>query len=138
MISGLFLCLSDNATFFNFFPASANGDGDRHPTSSSPCTACGSWLGKKIKGTFRRKLLYKRIPIIKWLPEYRKEYVVSDMVAGITVGLTVIPQAIAYANVASLPLQVSLHEYKIRKKSILVLICIITWKKKINCFIKDL
>lgn len=32
---------------------------------------------------------------------------VSDLVAGITVGLTVIPQAIAFANVAGLPPQVS-------------------------------
>ena len=42
-----------------------------------------------------------------WLPNYRKDYIVSDLVAGLTVGLTVIPQAIAYANVAGLPLQVS-------------------------------
>lgn len=51
-------------------------------------------------------MLYKRIPIAAWIPKYRKDYIVSDLVAGITVGLTVIPQAIAYANVAGLPLQV--------------------------------
>ncbi|XP_024942020.1 sodium-independent sulfate anion transporter isoform X2 [Cephus cinctus] len=55
------------------------------------------------------KLLYRRIPILDWLPKYRKEYVVSDMVAGITVGLTVIPQAIAYANVAGLPAEYGLY-----------------------------
>lgn len=41
------------------------------------------------------------------MPNYKKEWLVSDLLAGITVGLTVIPQAIAYANVAGLPLQVS-------------------------------
>lgn len=53
------------------------------------------------------KLLYKRIPILDWLPKYQRNFIVSDLVAGLTVGLTVIPQAIAYANVAGLPLQVN-------------------------------
>lgn len=71
------------------------------------CSSGRSWLYRRIKSSFRRKLLFKRIPILAWLPHYQKEYVVSDLVAGITVGLTVIPQAIAYANVAGIPLQVS-------------------------------
>lgn len=55
-----------------------------------------------------RKVLYKRLPILQWLPKYTVgEHGISDLVAGITVGLTVIPQAIAFANVAGLPPQVS-------------------------------
>lgn len=55
-----------------------------------------------------RKVLYKRLPILQWLPKYTfKDHGVSDLVAGVTVGLTVIPQAIAFANVAGLPPQVS-------------------------------
>lgn len=61
-----------------------------------------------MRNSCKKKLLFKRMPILAWLPNYQKKYVVSDMVAGITVGLTVIPQAIAYANVAGLPLQVNL------------------------------
>lgn len=76
-------------------------------TNKSTCYTCGSWFKKRARRMCRKKLLYKRIPIVEWLPKYRKEYIVSDMVAGLTVGLTVIPQAIAYANVAALPLQVS-------------------------------
>lgn len=74
------------------------------------CSSGRSWLCRRIKNSFRRKLLFKRIPILAWLPHYQKDYVVSDLVAGITVGLTVIPQAIAYANIAGIPLQVSLIE----------------------------
>ncbi|XP_014469968.1 PREDICTED: sodium-independent sulfate anion transporter-like [Dinoponera quadriceps] len=73
------------------------------------CSSGRSWLYRRIKSSFRRKLLFKRIPILAWLPHYQKEYVVSDLVAGITVGLTVIPQAIAYANVAGIPLQYGLY-----------------------------
>lgn len=51
----------------------------------------------------------KRIPILMWLPKYNTSMAVSDLVAGITVGLTVIPQAIAYASVAGLPPQVGLY-----------------------------
>ena len=70
------------------------------------CSLERKWLYQRIKRSCRKKLLYKRIPIAAWIPKYRKDYIVSDLVAGITVGLTVIPQAIAYANVAGLPLQV--------------------------------
>ncbi|EZA56467.1 Sodium-independent sulfate anion transporter [Ooceraea biroi] len=73
------------------------------------CTSGRRWLHRRIRNSCRKKLLFKRIPILAWLPNYRKEYVVSDLVAGITVGLTVIPQAIAYANVAGLPLQYGLY-----------------------------
>nr|CAD7462327.1 unnamed protein product [Timema tahoe] len=56
-----------------------------------------------------KKLLYKRIPVLTWLPQYNLSVAASDLVAGFTVGLTVIPQAIAYANVAGLPPQYGLY-----------------------------
>jgi len=55
------------------------------------------------------KLVKSRIPILSWLPKYSLEWLVSDMIAGITVGLTVIPQGIAYAIVAGLPPQYGLY-----------------------------
>ncbi|GAB1860455.1 Sodium-independent sulfate anion transporter [Camponotus japonicus] len=67
------------------------------------------WFYRRVRSSCQKKLLFKRIPILAWLPNYQKKYVVSDLVAGITVGLTVIPQAIAYANVAGLPLQYGLY-----------------------------
>ena len=56
---------------------------------------------------FNKKLLFKRIPILSWLPSYNREQAVSDLIAGLTVGLTIIPQGIAYAIVAQLPPQVT-------------------------------
>ncbi|XP_020291039.1 sodium-independent sulfate anion transporter-like [Pseudomyrmex gracilis] len=72
-------------------------------------TSGRKWLRRRVRRSCTRKLLFKRIPILTWLPNYRRDYIVSDLVAGITVGLTVIPQAIAYANVAGLPLQYGLY-----------------------------
>ncbi|XP_065372325.1 sodium-independent sulfate anion transporter isoform X2 [Calliphora vicina] len=51
----------------------------------------------------------KFLPIVTWLPKYNPKFLVSDFVAGLTVGLTAIPQAIAYAIVAGLPTQYGLY-----------------------------
>ncbi|EDW53540.1 sodium-independent sulfate anion transporter [Drosophila sechellia] len=68
--------------------------------------SCCSNLWSNI---FRKKTLYKRFPILVWLPQYKKDYIFGDIVAGISVALTVIPQALAYAGIAGLDLQYGLY-----------------------------
>lgn len=53
-----------------------------------------------------RQLLLRRIPILAWIPQYSSSKLLQDILAGLTVGLTAIPQGIAYAIVAGLPAQV--------------------------------
>lgn len=65
--------------------------------------AIGPWARRKCKNMCRRKILYKRVPVLNWLPKYNMDDAVGDLVAGITVGLTVIPQALAYSSIAGLP-----------------------------------
>jgi len=43
------------------------------------------------------------IPILDWLPKYKKSFLRDDIVAGITVAIILIPQGIAYALIAGLP-----------------------------------
>ena len=45
----------------------------------------------------------KIIPILEWLPNYNRSLFKGDLVAGITVGIVLIPQGIAYALIAGLP-----------------------------------
>ncbi|HCW64068.1 MAG TPA: sodium-independent anion transporter, partial [Leeuwenhoekiella sp.] len=45
----------------------------------------------------------KFFPIFDWLPNYRKSYLAGDISAGITVGIMLIPQGMAYAMIAGLP-----------------------------------
>lgn len=45
----------------------------------------------------------KIIPILEWLPNYNTALFKGDLVAGITVGIILIPQGIAYALIAGLP-----------------------------------
>ena len=42
-------------------------------------------------------------PILEWLPNYDKKWFKSDLFAGLTVGVFLIPQGIAYAMIAGLP-----------------------------------
>ena len=42
-------------------------------------------------------------PILQWLPQYKREFLKGDMAAGITVGILLIPQGLAYALLAGLP-----------------------------------
>lgn len=55
---------------------------------------------------FSEKGLKKGFPILKWLPQYSLGKLLVDAVAGITIGLTVLPQGLAYASLAGLPPQV--------------------------------
>jgi len=45
----------------------------------------------------------KIIPILEWLPNYNKSLFKGDLIAGLTVGIILIPQGIAYALIAGLP-----------------------------------
>lgn len=83
--------------------------GSEDPERGVGCSSGSKWLCRRMKRSFTKKMLYRRIPIFSWLPKYNKEYAISDLVAGLTVGLTVIPQGIAYAGVAGLPPQYGLY-----------------------------
>ncbi|GFR48514.1 hypothetical protein Agub_g10407, partial [Astrephomene gubernaculifera] len=44
------------------------------------------------------------LPCVRWLRTYKiKEYLLADLVAGISVGFMVVPQGMSYANLAGLP-----------------------------------
>lgn len=47
--------------------------------------------------------LKKVLPIFDWLPDYQKRWFRGDLGAGLTVGVMLIPQGIAYAMIAGLP-----------------------------------
>ncbi|CAF4823502.1 unnamed protein product [Pieris macdunnoughi] len=51
----------------------------------------------------------KRLPILEWAPKYDQTKAVADLIAGITLGLTLVPQSIAYASLANLPVQYGLY-----------------------------
>ncbi|XP_046733752.1 sodium-independent sulfate anion transporter-like [Diprion similis] len=66
------------------------------------------WRNRRGAGCLM-KMAKKRAPILSWLPKYNSEKLLSDCIAGVTVGLTVIPQGLAYATLAGLEPQYGLY-----------------------------
>lgn len=67
-------------------------------------------LGQKIARSCRcsskkaKSHLYSFLPILKWLPRYPvKEYLLGDIVSGISTGVMQLPQGLAYALLAAVP-----------------------------------
>lgn len=58
------------------------------------------------QGCFLHSIIMSLFPVLTWLPRYKLRWLKMDLLAGLTVGLTTVPQALAYAEVAGLPVQV--------------------------------
>lgn len=67
------------------------------PTTMRPFTNLNTW-----------DFIVRTLPIFQFLKKYDANTAICDLVAGITVGLTLIPQVIAYASLAGLDPQVSI------------------------------
>jgi solute carrier family 26 (sodium-independent sulfate anion transporter), member 11 len=48
-------------------------------------------------------------PFTKWILRYNSQWLIGDLIAGITVGAVVVPQGMAYAKLATLPVQFGLY-----------------------------
>ena len=53
--------------------------------------------------------IYKAIPALGWMSNYKKESLKGDISAGITVGVMLVPQGMAYAMLAGLPPIIGLY-----------------------------
>nr|WP_298792306.1 sulfate permease [uncultured Allomuricauda sp.] len=48
-------------------------------------------------------MLKKLFPIFSWIKEYDRSYLFSDLTAGVTLGIMLVPQGMAYAMIAGMP-----------------------------------
>lgn len=53
--------------------------------------------------------LISLFPFLNWIGRYNLQWLFGDLVAGITVGAVVVPQGMAYAKLAELPVQYGLY-----------------------------
>lgn len=51
----------------------------------------------------KKEAIRRWLPILSWMPGYSKEFLKGDLVAGLTVGIMLIPQGMAYAMIAGMP-----------------------------------
>ncbi|KAK4948151.1 hypothetical protein LTR10_013205 [Elasticomyces elasticus] len=65
-------------------------------------------LGKQgVRAAPAAATLYvlEKFPIIGWLPRYDYKWIINDCVAGLTLAVMLIPQGLAYAKIATIPVQ---------------------------------
>ncbi|KAI8367987.1 sulfate transporter family-domain-containing protein [Choanephora cucurbitarum] len=53
--------------------------------------------------------LISLFPIITWIHRYNLQWLLRDLIAGLTVGVVVVPQSMGYAKIAQLPAQYGLY-----------------------------
>ncbi|KAK2733966.1 Sulfate permease 2 [Myotisia sp. PD_48] len=53
--------------------------------------------------------LINLLPFLRWIGRYNLQWFLGDLVAGLTVGVVVVPQGMAYAKLAELPVQFGLY-----------------------------
>ncbi|KAK6624170.1 hypothetical protein RUM44_011028 [Polyplax serrata] len=61
------------------------------------------------KTSFWKQRLTRHVPVLSWIRNYKKSDFVADMIAGITLGLTLIPQSVAYAALAGVSAEYGLY-----------------------------
>ncbi|XP_054155831.1 sodium-independent sulfate anion transporter-like [Oppia nitens] len=67
---------------------------------------CCVWFGQRY---FTREKLRRRLPFIDWLPRYSLADLKGDIIAGLSVAFTIVPQGLALAVLAGLPAQYGLY-----------------------------
>ncbi|CAH2311941.1 solute carrier family 26 member 6 [Pelobates cultripes] len=73
-----------------------------HKTGPSLLSRLGNRL--RCSGQMAKSLLFKFIPILYWLPRYPfKEWLLGDIISGLSVGIIQLPQGLAYALLAGVP-----------------------------------
>jgi len=50
--------------------------------------------------------LARWVPMIAWLPRYRRDLLARDLLAGAVVAALAVPQSLGYAGIADVPVQV--------------------------------
>ena len=58
---------------------------------------------KKLILIWENKMVSKLFPFLLWFKDYNKDKLSADVIAGITVAMVLIPQSMAYAQLAGLP-----------------------------------
>ncbi|WWC61694.1 uncharacterized protein I303_104279 [Kwoniella dejecticola CBS 10117] len=81
-------------------------------TDSTPETiSVTSWAKSTTPdaGQAVKTYLLSLFPFIQWVPRYNLTWLLGDLIAGITVGMVLVPQSLSYAKIALLPAQYGLY-----------------------------
>ncbi|KAK0391910.1 hypothetical protein NLU13_1408 [Sarocladium strictum] len=70
-----------------------------------------SWIepARKTMPSATFEYIIEKLPVAQWLPHYHLPWLVNDVIAGITLGVMFIPQGLAYARIATIPIEHGLY-----------------------------
>ena len=54
-------------------------------------------------------IAHRLLPILSWLPGYRRDWLVADVLAGLAVWAVTVPEGMAYAGIVGVPPIMGLH-----------------------------
>ncbi|KAJ2487009.1 hypothetical protein IWW37_005413 [Coemansia sp. RSA 2050] len=76
-----------------------------------PLPSSKQWVSQNLAISRAKAATYAQslFPILTWIYRYNWTWFIGDMVAGVTVGVVVIPQGMAYAKLAQLPPEFGLY-----------------------------
>jgi SulP family sulfate permease len=64
---------------------------------------------QRLSSAFRKLKPNRLLPFLEWMPGYRAHHFKGDLFAGLTVALVLVPQSMAYAQLAGLPAYYGLY-----------------------------
>ena len=64
-----------------------------------------SVIGAKATPAATASYFIEKVPIVGWLPRYRPRWLLADFIAGMTLAMMLIPQSLAYAAIADIPVE---------------------------------
>lgn len=86
-----------------------NGESENNKTAHILASRQISYCASSKKKSYKyycektKKHIRKRVPFFNWIGQYNVQWGINDFIAGITLGLTIIPESIACALLAGLP-----------------------------------
>ncbi|KAF8136281.1 sulfate permease, partial [Boletus edulis] len=82
-----------------------------YPDDSVPIVSTAAYLRGQVKDPRRGMIDYlsSLFPIVGWIARYNFGWMTGDLIAGLTVGIVLVPQGMSYAQLATLPSQYGLY-----------------------------
>lgn len=54
------------------------------------------------------RYLLDKVPVVQWIPKYSPSWLINDAISGLTIGVILVPQGLAYAKIADISLECGL------------------------------
>ncbi|PPR01467.1 hypothetical protein CVT24_001871 [Panaeolus cyanescens] len=82
-----------------------------HPENAVPTVSSTEWMKNNFNVSERQVqgYLIGLFPITSWITRYNAAWISGDLIAGLTVGMVVVPQGMSYAQLALLPPEYGLY-----------------------------